>query len=123
VTTPTVACSSTASSADMGLLAEVTGVLSDEAYAASNSSNDTSLSSASTPALTLLFSEKVLEIALASMELMSAAKSSAPEAVSAASAPALSLSTSSSTAPEESLLDDELSRSSYQKKKKRRGKP
>jgi hypothetical protein len=55
-----------------------------------------------------------------SAELISAAKSPAPETVSATPAPTLSLSTSSSTAPEGSLLDDELSRSSYKRKKKRK---
>jgi hypothetical protein len=121
LTTPTVACSSIASSADIGLLADATGVLLDEAPAASNSSIDTSSSSVLTSALASFSPEEALKRASVSMEpisaeLIYAAKSSAPEAVSATPAPTLSL----STAPEGSLLDDELSRSSYKRKKKRK---
>ena len=87
-------------------------VLSDEASATSNSSMDTSSSSVSTPTSIFSSPEEVLEATLTSIELMFAVKSSAPETVSTAPTSASSLSISSATAPDGSLLDDELSKSS-----------
>jgi hypothetical protein len=103
----------------MGLLAYATRVLSDEASTASNSPMDTSSSLVLVLVSTFFSPEEVPEAAPVSIELMSAEKSSASETVSAAPVSASSLSISSAAAPDGSLLDDELSKSSYKKEERK----
>ena len=122
VTTPTVVRSSTVFSTDLGLLADAMGTSSKEAFATSSSSMDTMSSSVLVSTTAPSSPKEAPKAVLSSAELTSAATVSALEIVSATSILASSSSISYAAALDGTLLsleDDELSKSSYTRRKRK----